>query len=118
MSLIRLAISTEMVRLIDIYTLLGITMGTIALNLFDKDVDSLDHPRVKEFLENLKKMADVYRCQVVRFAIDKGVVIFNIDNEEMCNDILNDLKELTDRKPYVASDSEEFVDIYKKFYRE
>jgi len=89
-------------------------MGMMALNLFSEDVDSLDDPRVQEFKSLLENMANAYKTKLRTFAIHKGKVIFSVNDEEMCNDLLDDFEKLTGQRPQIASNGEDFVKQFKE----
>lgn len=89
-------------------------MDMITFNLFPEDVDTLDDPKVQEFLSLLENMASAYEAKLRTFAIRKGTVIFSVNNEEMCNDLLDDLEELTGRRPRMASDEEDFIEKFRE----
>lgn len=92
----------------------GVNMGTIAINMFSKDVNSLDDSRVQEFKSLLENMADAYKTKLNSFAIHKGKVIFNVNSEEMCSALLEDFGTLTGQETEVALDSEDFVKKYEE----
>lgn len=89
-------------------------MGMIALNLFSEDVDSLNNPRVQEFKSLLENMADAYKTKLRTFAIHKGKVIFSVNDEEMCDDLLDDFEKLTGQRPKIMSNDEDFVKQFKE----
>lgn len=93
-------------------------MGIISMQLFSEDVDSLEHPDVREFVAILERMAEVYGCHLMSFAIQNGVVMFAFDSEEITGDILEDLEEVTGQKPVIASSKEAFVGSTSKMLDE
>jgi len=68
-------------------------MGTIEVDLFSEDVDSLDHPEVIKFRKLLEEVADAYHCSLKSFDIDHGTVLFSFDNDELDAKILKILRE-------------------------
>jgi hypothetical protein len=76
--------------------------------LFPRETDSLDHPEVKEFQHILEGMAGAYGGRLTSFAVDRGVVAFGVDNEEMARDMRNDLARLTGNPPVVCADEQQF----------
>lgn len=86
----------------------------IALNLFSEDVDSLNNPRVQEFKSLLENMADAYKTKLRTFAIHKGKVIFSVNDEEMCDDLLDDFEKLTGQRSRIMSNGEDFVKQFKE----
>ena len=68
-------------------------MGTIEVDLFLEDVDSLDHPEVVRFRKLLEEVADDYHCNLKSFDIDHGTVSFSFDNDEVDAKILKVLQE-------------------------
>jgi hypothetical protein len=89
-------------------------MGFIAFKLFPNDVNSLDHPNVKEFKQMLDAMAIAYKCNLTSFAISHGVVMFHFDNEEITSDILKDMEDITGVKPQVFENKEKLTDALKE----
>jgi hypothetical protein len=72
-----------------------VVLGYIVVDLFPGDVDSSDHPSVREFRKILDKTVMPYECSLTHFVIDHGVVIFRFDNNEKILEILEDLKKVT-----------------------
>lgn len=69
-------------------------MGLITIPLLPSDVNSLDHPDVVKYRLVYQQMAEAYQCRMTSFAIDHGVILVSFDSEELCNDIIADLKEM------------------------
>ncbi len=69
-------------------------MGTIEVDLFTEDVDSLDHPLVVKFKKLLEEVAEDYHCELKSFDIDRGTVSFSFDNDELDAEILRILQEV------------------------
>ena len=67
-------------------------MGVIEVDLFSKNVNSLDHPEVAKFRELLEDVADEYQCRLISFDIDYGTVSFAFDNEELTAEVLKMLQ--------------------------
>ena len=89
-------------------------MGLIAVKMFPSAIDSLNHDAVNEFRELLEGMAGAYRCTMTSFAIKKGVVFVSFDKEEIVQDILADLEELTGQRPTMCDSAESFIDDAKQ----
>lgn len=62
--------------------------GLIEVDMFAKEVDSLEHPEVIRFKKILEEVADDYDCKLLSFDIDCGTVTFSFDNDELTADIL------------------------------
>lgn len=67
-------------------------MGSIEIDLFPKDVNSLSHPYVEQFRELLEEAAAEYGCSLLTFEIDHGTVSFSFDSDEMTAKILKMLQ--------------------------
>lgn len=63
-------------------------MGVIEVDLFSKEVNSLNHPEVKRFKALLKAVADEYRCKLLHFEIDHGTVSFSFDDDLLTAEII------------------------------
>lgn len=68
-------------------------MGIIEVDMFEEDVDSLEHPVADSFRELLENVADQYNCHLLMFEVKKGTAIFSFDNEELTADILRVLQD-------------------------
>lgn len=66
--------------------------GYIEVDLFSKEVDSLDLPEVSQFKRLLEEVAEEYDCRLVSFDIEAGTVIFSFDSDELMADILKILQ--------------------------
>jgi len=66
--------------------------GSIEVDLFPEEVDSLDHPYVMSLKELLEEVALQYRCRLMSLEIDSGTVIFSFDSQELMADILKILQ--------------------------
>jgi hypothetical protein len=62
--------------------------GYVEVDLFAKDVDTLDHPLVKDFRDLLEKVAEEYHCRLTSFQIDKGTVTFSFDDDVLMAEII------------------------------
>ena len=67
--------------------------GFIEVDLFPKDVNSLDHPEVISFKRLLLEVAEEYDCFLVSFEIHHGTVIFAFDSDDLTAKILTILQE-------------------------
>ena len=92
-------------------------MSIVALSLFPPTVDSLDHELVQEYRTILEGMADSYNCKMTSFAIKQGVVFFSFDSQEVVDDILEDLAELTGQKPVLCDSIESFQNEAKNIMK-
>lgn len=89
-------------------------MGLIALNLFDKNVNSLENKLVQEFKGLLENTAKTYPCKLTYFAIKEGVVFFSLDSQEAINDFLANLKDVTGQPAQMCDSEESFMNQAKK----
>jgi hypothetical protein len=62
--------------------------GCIEVDLFGKEVNTLDHPEVVRFKKLLEEVANEYNCKLLSFDIDCGTVSFSFDNDELTAHIL------------------------------
>ena len=84
-------------------------MGMMAMKLFEGSVDSLDNPAVKEFIGLLQNMAKAYKCNMRSFAIHKGTVFFSFDGEEVMQDLMTDMQEMTGVRPELCESQAVFL---------
>ena len=70
--------------------------GFIEVDIFSKDVNSLDHPEVVRFKRILLEVAEEFDCFLVSFEIDRGTVTFSFNSDELTAEILTILQ--NDRK--------------------
>lgn len=73
--------------------------GTIEVDMFPEEVNSIDHPYVVQFKEMLEDVAEEYECNLIHFDIDHGTVIFSFDSDELTSQILKILQHDTPNKP-------------------
>ena len=66
--------------------------GFIEVDIFPKDVNSLDHPKVISFKRLLLEVAEEYDCFLVSFEINHGTVTFSFDSDEVTAEILTILQ--------------------------
>ncbi|HBF43831.1 MAG TPA: hypothetical protein DDW42_09460 [Desulfobacteraceae bacterium] len=66
--------------------------GFIEVDLFSKDVNSLDNPEALRFKKLLEEVAKEYECRLISLDIDEGTAIFSFDNDELTAEILRVLK--------------------------
>jgi len=66
--------------------------GFIEVDLFPKDVDTLDHPEVIRFKRLLLEVAEEYDCFLVSFEIHHGTVIFSFNSDDLTAEILTILQ--------------------------
>ena len=66
-------------------------MKPIVLHLFSEEVDSLDHPTIREFREILERIAQTYGSRLTHFGVIRGTVSFQFDNGKPMHDIMSDI---------------------------
>ena len=64
----------------------------IEIDMFPKEVNSMEHWEVVHFKGVLEEVAEEYHCSLVSFDIDQGTVIFSFDSDELMANILNILQ--------------------------
>ncbi len=67
-------------------------MGVIEVDLFSEEVDSADHPDAARFRELLEEVAEEYRCRLVSFEVERGMVSFSFDDDVLTAEILKILQ--------------------------
>lgn len=67
-------------------------MGIIEVDMFDREVNDPQHPVAESFQELLVEVAEQYGCNLLSFSINRGVVSFSFDNDELMADIIKILK--------------------------
>ena len=67
-------------------------MGMFEVDLFPEEVNSTDHPQVKEFKKMLEAVAADFQCTLLSFEVDHGTVSFVIDGDELNAEILRMLE--------------------------
>lgn len=68
-------------------------MGTIEVDLFSEEVNSLDHPEVVKLNKLLLEVAGEHNCSLLSLDIDHGIVSFSFDNDELTAKILKILQD-------------------------
>jgi hypothetical protein len=63
-------------------------MGIIEVDMFAKDVDDPQHPVAESFRELLTEVAEQYCCKLDSFEVNRGVVSFSFDSEQLMADII------------------------------
>jgi len=63
-------------------------MGMFEVDLFPEEVNSTDHPQVREFKEMLEAVAADFQCKLLSFEVDHGTVSFVFDSDELNAEIL------------------------------
>jgi len=66
--------------------------GFVEVDLFNDDINSVDHPESIHFKGILEEVAEDYHCNLVSFDIKHGIVIFSFDNDELTAEILTVLQ--------------------------
>ena len=66
--------------------------GAIEVDLFEKDVNSLDHPEVVKFKTLLEDVAQEYNCNLLFLHVEHGTVTFSFDSEELMAEIVKILQ--------------------------
>jgi len=67
-------------------------MGIIEVNMFSRDVNDPRHPVAESFQELLNEVAEQYGCNLLSFSVNRGVVSFSFDNDELMADIIKILQ--------------------------
>ncbi len=67
-------------------------MGIIEVDMFSKDVNDPKHPVAESFQELLTEVAEQYGCNLLSFSVNRGVVSFSFDNDELMADIIKILQ--------------------------
>ena len=67
-------------------------MGIIEVDMFTKDIDSSEHPVAESFKDLLEEVAEQCGCRLLSFDVDKGMVSFSFDNDELTAKILKMLQ--------------------------
>jgi len=67
-------------------------MGIIEVDMFSQDVDDPQHPVAESFKELLAEVADQYGCNLLTFSVQRGVVSFSFDDDELMVDIVKILQ--------------------------
>jgi hypothetical protein len=67
--------------------------GIIEVDMFDEEVDSVDHPMADSFRTLLEEVAEQYNSSLLSYEIEKGMVSFAFDSESLMADILKILQE-------------------------
>lgn len=62
------------------------------VDLFPEEVNSADHPQVKEFRKTLEAVAADFHCKLLSFEVDHGTVSFAFDSDELNAEILRVLE--------------------------
>jgi hypothetical protein len=63
-------------------------MGLIEVDMFSRDVNDVQHPVAESFRELLTEVAEQYCCNLDAFEVERGVVSFSFDSEELMADII------------------------------
>jgi len=71
---------------------MNISSGYVEVDMFPKEVNSIDHPEVIQFREVLEDVALDHGCQLTDFDVDCGTVIFAFDNDELMASIIEILE--------------------------
>ena len=50
---------------------------------------------MREFKRVLEEILEKHQCSIINFTYDKNIVIFELDNDEIAFDMLEDLKNVT-----------------------
>ena len=67
-------------------------MSVIEVDLFSKDVNSLEHPEVVQFKKLLEAVAKDFNCSLRTLTVEGGTVSFSFDNDELTAEILRVLE--------------------------
>jgi hypothetical protein len=63
-------------------------MGIIEVDMFSEDVDSPEHAVAESFKELLEDVAEQYKCHLIHFDVQRGMVSFSFDDDELTAKIL------------------------------
>lgn len=66
--------------------------GFIEVDLFSKEIKSLDHPEAIRFKKLLEAVAEEYQCRLLSFDIDDGTAVFSFDSDELTSEIIKVLQ--------------------------
>ena len=69
--------------------------GSIEVDFFPEEIDSLDHWEVVHFKGVLEEVAEEYNCELISFDIDHGTISFSFSSEELMAEILGILSKNT-----------------------
>jgi hypothetical protein len=67
-------------------------MGIIEVDMFSKDINDPQHPVAESFHELLVEVAEQYGCDLLSFSVNRGIVSFSFDNDELMGDIIKILR--------------------------
>ena len=67
--------------------------GVIEVDMFDEEVDSVDHPMADSFRALLEEVAEQYNSCLLSYEIEKGTASFAFDSDSLMADILKILRE-------------------------
>ncbi len=70
----------------------SIPAGAIEVDLFSEEVDGPDHPEALRFRRLLEEVAEDYDCNLVRFEVQRGTVIFAFDDDVLTAEIIRELE--------------------------
>ncbi|MBW1722953.1 MAG: hypothetical protein JRH13_13630 [Deltaproteobacteria bacterium] len=66
--------------------------GIIEVDLFPEEVDSPSHPEAVRFKALLEDVAEEYDCRLLSFEVERGMVAFSFDSDELTAEILKILQ--------------------------
>lgn len=66
--------------------------GYIEVDMFPKEINSLDDPKVIHFKQMLLEVAEEYDCFLTSFEINNGTVTFSFNCDELTAEILTILQ--------------------------
>lgn len=67
-------------------------MSVVEVDLFDQEVNDPQHPVAESFKELLVEVSEQYGCDLLSFSVEKGIVSFSFDNDELMADIVKILQ--------------------------
>ena len=73
--------------------------GFIEIDMFPKEVNTVDHWEAVYFKGVLEEVAEEYDCNLISFDIDEGTVIFSFDSEGLMAKILQILQNVGKSQP-------------------
>jgi hypothetical protein len=67
-------------------------MGIIEVDMFSEDVDSPEHTVAASFKDLLEDVAEQYKCHLTHFDVQRGMVSFSFDDDQLTAKILKILQ--------------------------
>ncbi|RJR19733.1 MAG: hypothetical protein C4582_10095 [Desulfobacteraceae bacterium] len=67
-------------------------MGIIEVDMFEQDIDSVDHPEASRLKSLLEEVAMDFECKLDFFSVEKGIVSFSFDSDVLMAEIIKVLQ--------------------------